>query len=368
MARTGWKTGRWRKACAALLLVALLPTMTAQAQDALLSKGWIFEQAPYPEAHASSIVQLSDGTLAATWFGGTKERNPDVVIWYARQHEERWQPAVQVADGVQADGSRQPTWNPVLFQAPGGDLLLFYKVGPTPRDWWGESIRSRDGGRSWSEPERLPDGILGPIKNKPVVLANGDWLSPSSEEQVIGTLGLPEGPSWKLHFERSVDGGRSWTRTAPVASPMLIDAIQPSILFHPGGVLQAVARSRQGAMATSWSRDNGATWSDVTALPLPDPNSAADAVTLADGRHLVVYTHAAHAPGTPGKGPRHPLAVALSDDGLHWRQVLVLESAPLTHGYAYPAVIQAADGRVHVTYTWDRRRIRHAVIDPALLE
>ena len=368
MKRRGTLRGRFGRI--AWLRAAPWPGAAAPAApDAVLSREWIFEQAPYPEAHASTIVQLADGGLAAAWFGGTRERNPDVVIWFARRGPHGWETPVQVADGVQADGSpRQPTWNPVLFQAPGGGLWLYYKDGPTPRDWWGMAMRSDDGGRHWNAPQRLPDGILGPIKNKPVVLANGDWLAPSSEEQVIGTMGGPDGPSWRMHFERSGDGGRSWTRTAPVASPVLIDATQPASLSHANGVLQALARSRQGAMATSWSGDNGLTWSDVTALPLPDPNAGADAVTLADGRQLVVYTHAAHAPATPGKGPRHPLAVALSDDGVHWRQVLVLESEPLEHGYAYPAVIQARDGRVHVTYTWDRKRIRHVVLDPALLE
>ena len=347
----------------------MLLASPAMAADAVVAREWIFEQAPYPEAHASSIVELADGTLAATWFGGTKERNPDVAIWFARQRDGRWETPVQVADGVQAGGPRQPTWNPVLFQAPGGGALwLFYKVGPTPRDWWGMAMHSSDGGRHWGTPRRLPDGILGPVKYKPVLLANGDWLAPSSEEQAIGTLGGPDGPSWRMHFERSSDGGRSWTRTAPVASPMLIDAVQPAVLFHRDGALQAVARSRQGAMAASWSRDNGATWSAVTALALPDPNSGADAVTLADGRQLVVYTDAAHDPATPGKGPRWPLAVALSDDGIHWRKVLTLEDQPLQHGYAYPAVIQARDGRIHVTYTWDRKRIRHVVLDPARLE
>ena len=350
------------------VFAALMPWRAAIAADAIVSREWIFEEAPYPEAHASTLVQLGDGSIAAAWFGGTHERNPDVAIWFSRRRAGRWETPVQVADGVQKDGTRQPTWNPVLFRAPQGELLLFYKVGPTPRDWWGMVVRSQDDGNSWGVPERLPDGILGPIKNKPVVLANGEWLAPSSVEQSSAAMGGPDGPSWRMHFERSVDGGRTWTRTPPVVSPLLIDAIQPSILMHAGGVLQAVARSRQGAMASSWSRDNGATWSEVAALALPNPNSGTDAVTLADGRHLLVYNHAAHAPDTPGQGPRYPLDIALSDDGVHWRRVLTLEHAPLPHGYAYPAVIQTGDGRVHVTYTWNRKRIRHVVIDPSRLE
>jgi predicted neuraminidase len=105
----------------------------------------------------------------------------------------------------------------------------------------------------------------------------------------------------------------------------------------------------------------------MSAATLPNPNSGTDAVTLADGRHLIVYNHAAHRPESPGSGNRWPLDVAISRDGVSWSHVLTLETEPLPSGYAYPAVIQASDGLVHVTYTWDRKRIRHVVIDPRKL-
>ena len=228
------------------------------------------------------------------------------------------------------------------------------------------AMTSPDGGRSWRAPQRLPDGILGPIKNKPVVLADGAWLSPSSVELAEG-VGAGAGAGWSLHFERSEDRGRMWTASAPVLSPLNIDAIQPSILTHGDGALQAVARTRQGALASTWSRDGGRTWSALAAIDLPNPNSGTDAVTLSDGRQLIIYNHSAHAAETPGKGPRWPLNLALSDDGLSWRMVLTLETEPLTSGYAYPAIIQTADGLVHLTWTHDRKRIRHAVVDPRRL-
>lgn len=337
----------------------------AQASPVLRS-AFIYETAPYPQCHASTIVQTADGAMAAAWFGGTHEKHPDVCIWFARFEDGRWGEPVQVADGVQADGSRHPTWNPVLFQPPGAPLQLFYKVGPDPFSWWGMLITSTDGGRNWSPPRRLPDGVLGPIKNKPVLLPNGAWLSPSSTEAGEG-MGDHAGAGWRLHFERSDDQGATWAPSGPVASPLNIDAIQPSVLIHPDGALQAVARARQGALASTWSRDGGRTWSPLGAVDLPNPNSGTDAVTLADGRHLLIYNHSAHAVETPGKGPRWPLNLALSEDGISWRNVLTLEAEPVPAGYAYPAIIQANDGTVHMTWTHDRRRIRHAVVDPARL-
>lgn len=342
------------------VLLASAALLCAQPSAAVLSSEFLNEHAPYPQCHASTLVEVAPGALAAAWFGGTKERDPDVGIWFTRQVDGHWTTPVEVANGLGAgpDGTRLPTWNPVLFQPKSGPLVLFYKLGPSPAQWWGMVMTSPDGGRTWSAPHRLPDGLLGPIKNKPVQLADGAWLSPSSTE------GNPDG--WRVHFELSRDAGATWTKLGPVKKGPGFDAIQPSLLFHRDGSLQALCRTKQGVIAQTWSKDQGQTWSALTAIDLPNPNSGTDAVTLADGRQFLIYNHSAHR-ATEAKGNRYPLDVALSDDGVTWRHVLTLESEPKTAGYAYPAAIQTSDGRVHVTYTWDRKMIKHVVLDPAKL-
>jgi predicted neuraminidase len=315
------------------------------------------ERAPYPQCHASTIVEVSPGRLAAAWFGGTREGAQDVGIWFSRHDGSRWLDGVEVADGRQRDGTRHPAWNPVLFAPPKGPLVLFYKVGPSPSTWWGMVKTSSDGGRTWSDATRLPAPLLGPIKNKPVVLANGSWLSASSTE------GTPTG--WRAHFELSRDAGKTWEFIGPIEKGALsLEAIQGSVLFHRDGRLQTLLRTRNGVLATTWSSDNGLTWSPLAPAGLPNPNSGTDAVTLKDGRHLLVYNQSAPPPETPTKGLRYPLNIALSEDGINWRMVVTLEDQPMPNGYAYPAVIQASDGRVHITYTWNRERIKHVVIDP----
>ncbi|MEO5712920.1 MAG: sialidase family protein [Luteolibacter sp.] len=337
----------------------LLPAAAVAApHPAVVSAVLINENAAYPECHASTIAETAPGKLAAAWFGGTKERNPDVCIYLAHFENGRWSPGVEVANGVQADGMRLPTWNPVLFAPKGAPLHLFYKIGPSPSEWWGMLVTSGDGGKTWSAPRRLPDGILGPIKNKPVVLADGSWLSPSSSE------GNQDG--WLVHFERSQDAGQTWEKTGPVKKGPAFDAIQPSILFHKDGRLQALCRTKQGVVAQTWSKDGGRSWSPLTATLLPNPNSGTDAITLADGRELIVYNHSAHRPAE-AKGDRWPLDVAVSDDGLDWHRVVTLETEPCKNGYAYPAVIQAADGKIHITYTVNRQAIKHLVLDPVKL-
>ena len=191
--------------------------------------------------------------------------------------------------------------------------------------------------------------MLGPIKNKPVQLANGEILCPSSTENV----------GWRVHFERTTAAADHWEKTEPLNDGKELGAIQPSILFHKNGRLEAVGRTEQERIFETWSEDGGKTWGPLTLTSLPNPNSGIDAVTLKDGRQLVVYNHTT-------KG-RSPLNVAISADGKHWLAAFVLEEEPGAE-FSYPAVIQTSDGLVHITYSWKRRRIKHVVLDPGKLE
>ncbi len=351
--RQTWDAARrvWLASVAGLLLLLsgcatpppLAPAKAVAADsNVFVASEFIYEQAPFPSCHASTLAETKAGLVAA-WFGGSAEGNPDVGIWVSRHDGQRWSAPVEVADGIQEEGACQPCWNPVLFQPKRGPLLLFYKVGPSPSRWWGMLMTSDDGGINWSKPRRLPEGILGPIKDKPVELPDGSLLCPSSTEHA----------GWRIHLERTSDLGRTWTKTKPLNDGKAFGAIQPTILVHPRNRLQLLCRSRQRRITECWSGNRGRTWGPMTATPLPNPNSGIDAVTLKDGRHLLVYN--------PTNSGRTPLAVAISRDGKCWETLAVLENGP--GEYSYPACIQTSDGRVHITYTWKRQRIKHVVLD-----
>ena len=385
---------------------------------AILSDEFLYEQAAFPECHGATIAETPEGDLVAAFFGGTKERNPDCVIWVCRKPKgsdtwtapeapeagqpgsKSWTPSSEWEIGGEMQQHKKAYWNPVLFQLPpegksgksaSSELMLFYKIGTRVADWTGHLIRSKDGGKTWSNSEQLPDGFLGPVKNKPEYI-NGRIICPSSTEGEGG---------WKFHFEISDDRGKTWRKVGPIPaeeavltqfqrggeSPQPeshaanksdqeageavkeqkktpIYAIQPSILRHADGRLQILGRTRNGYLATSWSSDNGDTWSKVTLTHVPNNNSGTDAVTLQDGRHLLVYNNFRTLPGTP-KGPRTPLNIALSDDGVNWKEVLILEDSPISQ-YSYPSVIQGKDGTIHAIYTWRRQRIKYAKISPSI--
>lgn len=323
--------------------------------SAVVLSEFVFEKAPFAQCHASTIAEREDGLVAA-WFGGTRESEPDVSIWVSRRGRNGWSFVEKVADGSELSGRKVACWNPVLFQPQSGPLMLFYKVGDDEPEWWGEYKTSGDGGKTWSKPIRLPDGILGPIKNKPIQLSDGSILSPSSIEYYAG--GDPKAEVWQVHLELSKDMGRTWEKIGPLNDGKEFNAIQPSILMYPDGMMQLLCRTEYaGRICQAWSDDMGATWSKMSATELPNPDAGTDAVMLRDGRALLVYNHS-----TSDGRDREFLNVAVSDDGRKWYAALVLEDQE--GEYSYPAVIQTSDGLVHVTYTWKRKRIKHVVLDP----
>ena len=270
---------------------------------------------------------------------------------------------------------RKSCWNPVLFEMPNGELWLFFKIGSSVGDWTGWLAKSKDGGKTWSDKEPLgydAEGraYLGPIKNKPE-LVNNRLLCGSSTE----------GNGWRFHMEILDLSDGLWKTDKPVSElnwkyiPVEsteaiktddnerhpIDCIQPSILKLKDGRLQVLMRTHNARLATSFSSDGGNTWTPVTLSEVENNQSGTDAVTLADGRHVLIYNNFETLPLTK-KGVRTPCSIALSDDGMHWRHVLTLEDSPIDQ-YSYPAIIQGRDGTLHCIYTWRRQRVAYKQID-----
>lgn len=323
------------------LFLALLFISTGQlfaGEPVILRSEFIKAPQSVPSAHASTLVETDDGMLAA-WFGGTYERHPDVSIYTSRLKDGQWSDPVLVADGVQNESFRFPCWNPVLFKRENGDLILFYKVGPSPSTWWGKYKISTDEGYTWSDMEVIPRACVGPIKNKPVTLPGGKILYPTSIE-IMG--------KWNVYMEMSDQDLTNWEKIEIDNNGF--DAIQPSVLFHKDGSLQILCRSKNKSVVESWSKDNGKTWSKLMPSKLPNNNSGTDAVTLSSGRHIIIYN-----PITEG---RNKLAIAGSYDGKEWKKLIDLEDHA-SGEYSYPAIIQSKDGTIHATYTYNREKIKY---------
>jgi predicted neuraminidase len=320
-----------------LVLGCVLSTLSADRVEE-----FIFEHPPFVSCHASTLAETASGKLLCAYFAGSEEGARDVGIWLSVQTHGGWSPPRLVAKDLEV-----PCWNPVLVTAPSGDIILFYKVGPRPSAWSGVMKRSSNEGDCWTREEKLPAGVLGPIKNKPLLLEDGTLLCGSSIEAWH---------RWGCWIDLTKDWGKTWSKSTPInLKEDLFGIIQPTLFLGLPGQIRLLARSyHAGVICSSASEDGGKTWSDAIVTDLPNPNAGIDAVRLHQGPIVLVYNHSSM--------ERTPLNLAISrDDGISWEPSLVLEKAP--GEYSYPSIIQTRDQRIHITYTYNRTHIKHVAID-----
>lgn len=321
----------------------------------------------FTNCHASTLAALPDGQLLAAWFAGTKEGSGDTAVWLARRCQGRWSaPRRVIAEPGLAH------WNPVLHWQD-GRLWLFYKVGPDVHRWVTRVATSDDRGESWSAPAALVanDPLpRGPVKNKLLVMSNGEWLAPGSIE---------DDRHWDAFVDISANRGASWRNVAvPLQhiSPgdgeraQLWQGLQDNALwendldrvFQWDGVIQPTAwesapgrvhllmRSTRGRIYRSDSADYGRNWSPAYATELPNNNSGIDVAHLGGGRLVLAYN-----PIAGNWNRRYPLSLGFSaDNGASWRPLGDLETE--RGEFSYPAII-ADENALHVTYTWNRTNI-----------
>ena len=313
-------------------------------------KEFIFgEGQPFAQCHASTLVELADGGFLAAWFGGTSEGKDDVAIWGARRVKGTWE-----KPELLAKVRNEPHWNPVLFSDGKGEIHLFFKVGKRIKTWETWIMSSSDQGRSWSVPSELVPGDKGgrgPVKNKPIVLSDGSWLAPGSNE----------GDGWRVRFDRSIDGGETWESLAQFGDGV----IQPTLWESSPGRVHMMARSRCGVICRSDSEDYGRTWSEVYKTCIPNNCCGIDVVRLDDGTLALL-----HNPSPPTEkynwGVRTPLTLELSyDNGETWPVCHVLENKPVVGDdlpeFSYPAIIKTSSGFAF-TYTWERQTIAFGTV------
>jgi predicted neuraminidase len=299
------------------------------------------------EVHASTLEIMSDGSILASWFGGSKEGKDDVAIWLSRRSDHGWSDPKIVAKI-----NEEPHWNPVLFDH-NGKTWLWFKVGKDVHVWRTYLITSDDAGYTWSEPTEVIAGDIGgrgPVKNKPICLSDGTILAPASIE-----IGKGENARWDAFVDHS-NNAIQWNRSALVHYDHLNlrgeGVIQPTLWESQPGIVHMLLRSGDGWINRSDSIDGGKTWCDAYPIDLPNNNSGIDLVRLNDGTLALLYN-----PISENWGERSPLTLALSmDNGQTWPVKIDLETEK--GEYSYPAII-ARDHDLFMTYTNRRKTITY---------
>ena len=303
--------------------------------------GLIFDKPPTPSCHASTIVEVEKGHLLAAWFGGKDEGAKDVQIYLARFDGEKWtKPEVVGAE------PGQPTWNPVLFLTAKKTLHLWYKAGPNPMSWTGYRRSSTDGGTTWSKPAMLPAGFYGPVRAKPIQLG----------DTILAGTSVESHNCWTSYVDRSTDDGLTWTRSAPIGVEGKFSQIQPTLYAISDTRLVALMRSKDPRrICRAESADGGKTWKPAEATELLNPSSGIDAVRTGSDELYLLYN--------PSTILRTPISLARSvDNGTTWKKVLDLETE--VGEFSYPAMIFGEAGKLEIAYTFNRKHIKHATVDP----
>jgi predicted neuraminidase len=301
-----------------------------------ITNTFITEKPITTNSHAATLVEIKPNQIMAAWFGGSYEGAKDVGIYFSIYKNKSWSKPQNLVKPLIRKGDTLPCWNPVLFKAKSKNLYLFYKVGKNPREWFGAMIVSKDEGTTWSNPEYLPEGILGPIKNKPIEATSGVILCGSSTESV-------EKNDWRSHVETYTESTGKWEKIN-IENKQNFDIIQPTFLVHSDKTIQMLFRSKHNKLITSWSKDNGQNWTQT------------DSITLSKKSFLLVNN-----PLKQGKdwfNGRNVLDIEHSTDGIHWSKLFDLEYQPEGE-FSYPVIIQTSDKMVHVLYTYNRKYIKH---------
>ena len=314
----------------------------------------------FAQCHAPTIAKIPDGRTFVAWFAGTAEKYPDTAIWMRVMEGGRWGDLSVVAKV--ADVAH---WNPVLFLDPKNVLRLYFKVGAEIDTWETWETELDMSSSKWGEPRKMckddPSFGRGPVKNKIVVLKNGDWLAPASTEKcfghkIIGFYRIPKS-EWNAFVDISKDGGKTWSRSPQVPFDrekygMDSGIIQPA-LWEYDGVVHMLLRSTEGCLFRSWSLDKGETWTIAEPTDIPNPNSSADIAQFDDGRLALIYN-----PHKNRFGGRASIAVSFSKGaGEEWSAPGVIEKRE-GGNFSYPFSFVSGN-ELSVVYSWNRLSIAH---------
>lgn len=301
--------------------------------------------------HPACVETLRNGDLYLVYYGGAGEYAVNTGVFASRlkRGTTEWTtPKLVAHDPFRSVG------NAVVWQAPDGIVWLFYVVrwGDT---WSTSRIQaklSRDQGETWSDSFVVSEQEGTMVRNKPIVLASGDYLLPAYNETGHDTERV--GPDTTSRFFLFTPGKNRWTEAGVIRSKK--GNLQPAIAEVAPGHVVAFARRgggygkvTDGYMVKAESTDGGRTWSEGRDTDLPNPNSAVELLKLKSGNLLLLYNDSMY--------ERTPLTAALSTDGGKTWAFRRNVGEDRKQSYAYPSATQTPDGRIHVVYTADGRKV-----------
>ncbi len=225
------------------------------------------------------------------------------------------------------------------------------------------SIRSRDGGRTWTDRQRLLDGYN----------ANFFGFIQTSTGRVVASVPhLVSHPGrWVTCSLYSDDEGRTWSRSN------LIDlgghghhdgAMEPAVVELADARLLMLIRTNLGRFWQAFSEDQGRTWRTIQPTCIDASSAPGALVKLHSGRLVLVWNRAGPADGRdwplwhdiqhtefPASWHRQELSLAISGDSAQtWTKPVVIARQSVGGQFSYPYVFERRPGEIWIAagFTW----------------
>ena len=315
---------------------------------------------PTKAVHAISVVSEDNNDLVAFWYGGSQEAKPDVALYTSRYlaEQQTWQAPQKLTDRLQVtrDTHRMTIiiGNATAIKVQQRTLLFFVSVGAG--GWAASSLNvtySDDDGQSWSKAQRI---ISSPFLNISTLVRNPPV---QVEDNLIAIPAYHESLNQYSEILWVNTDGKLINKTRVLAG---MHAIQP-VIFSRDNHITVLHRSMDLSLPQVIARTSETmmhSWNKTEILDLPNSDSAMDGLELENGQWLLAYNHL-------HKG-RERIDLAISQ-GPHssWSEPFNIEHNP-KQDFAYPVLIQTADGIIHLFYTVDRTDFRHIRFNQAWLE
>lgn len=281
--------------------------------------------------HASSIAELENGNLMATWYSysGQNDELEGSAIFTSIKNTE-WSSPSTFRDSPQGDG------NPVVY-TEGNKTWLFQAV--VIGGWSTAHIEFQysEDLTQWTNPATLPGPIGSNTKYPPIRLINGDLLLPAYDDLMSRSL-----------FFSSTDG-LNWTQRAILSTGLTGNNIQPSIVqLSTGRILATMRDTTAKGMLVSYSDDNGFTWATPKYSGFPNPGTASCLIKLKNDNLVLIFNNA---------NDRINMSACMSNDE---GKTFTVPKTIFAEDCSYPSAIQTKDGMIHVVFSKGREAIIHS--------
>jgi hypothetical protein len=243
------------------------------------------------------LAALRDGTLICTWFLTAFPDRPlptgrPHAVYTARSADDgkSWTPPAE----LKIDAREWFVCSAPVRELADGTLILgLYTETVAGKRAYGATVRSTDGGKTWTDVARIGDmaEMYLDAETDVVQLKDGTLLAALRSSKV------------DMHFANSADGGRMWQNLRSAG----FKGHCPHFLRHSSGAI--LLSHRLPATAVHWSFDDGKSWQGP--LKVDEVIGAyPSCVELRDGRVLCVYYE--EGPGSGIRGSR----IAVGRDGV----------------------------------------------------